>query len=712
MDGPHLFTTALAVCNAAALGSLAVQWRGLIGARGITPAADYIRRAHGRVRAEEATRSRNLRTIFPWFRTHPRAGRAVDRVASAAAALEVAPSVFMLTGASDWALQAGFAVGFAAAVLLILHVAPTMAAAVFAVSHRLSISGSTAVVVFIAATVNCSVRRAGCATAPPTTGSTPTLPALALLLSPRFATQAVYCSFSVVGNPWMGLQFEPMLIEVNAVFAATYAFAGAAPAVWVLCLRWLTFRLMLAAGAGKLSSGDPAWRRGTAMVYHYETQPLPNGLSRFMHRLSARAHWYETVATFGPEGLVPLVCFWAGPTLRRIGFLITAAFNVAIGVTGNYGHLHMLAICFALSLVLETSCPCPTPEEGAGLHIYALHAGCAAWPPTWAGAAIYAVQWIAGVVVALGYVLISLPPLVLNFRGLVELKLPPLPGWDLLQAAFVMAQHYRVVGYYNLFANMTRTRWELQLEGSADGGATWHPFGYVAKPGGDTASLDERPRTLLPGYIPRLDWRMWFLPLALQRQMRIGIDPAWVAPEAWYTAFARKVLAGEPDVLALLRVPAALTKVVAGQVASKPSQRGLDAVRTLVYEYRFSDGKKCAGGRVGRDIMIIGARASAADKGPPGVEARPTETTTVRQAAAEPSGESDSVASANPLHAEPPVNTTAGKGAARGSPSAGRGRPRLTEERARRERLPSGEEWEEGKFWRRRFVCVYDVQLK
>ena len=53
---------------------------------------------------------------------------------------------------------------------------------------------------------------------------------------------------------------------------------------------------------------------------------------------------------------------------------------------------------------------------------------------------------------------------------------------------------------------MTRFRWELQLEGTADRGRTWHAFGYYNKPGGPPQSLDDRPRTLPVGYFLRTDW--------------------------------------------------------------------------------------------------------------------------------------------------------------------------------------------------------------
>ena len=68
---------------------------------------------------------------------------------------------------------------------------------------------------------------------------------------------------------------------------------------------------MLGAGLIKLR-GDPCWRDLTCLFYHYETQPIPNPLSRtlhFMPRWFHRAgvlfnHLTELVApwfVFGPR---------------------------------------------------------------------------------------------------------------------------------------------------------------------------------------------------------------------------------------------------------------------------------------------------------------------------------------------------------------------------------------------------------------------------
>lgn len=357
------------------------------------------------------------------------------------------------------------------------------------------------------------------------------------------------------------------------------ALTGCSSRAWVWALRFLAFRLLLGAGAGKACGGDPAWVNGRAMAFHYETQPLPNPLSQYAHYAPGWWHRIETWCTYVPEGLVALLFLHWQHRIRVIGFVITALFNAIIAGTGNYGHLHMLTVVIAQSLLVEPgpSCYEPGTPEAAAAAGYWLQHTCAHTAlldmPIIQGMA-WAVTWT----LCAGYSLLACVPLALTFRGRV--KLPrALPGWRSLAAAWASSQQLHCVGYYNLFSHMTRARWELVLEGSADGGRSWHEFDFAAKPGAD---LDRQPPLLPPGHIPRLDWRMWFLPISVQRLMKLGLRPmpgglSMSPGDRWYRAFMLRVLHGEPDVLALIAVPPAL------------QGRQLTDVRSLVYSYHFTN---------------------------------------------------------------------------------------------------------------------------
>ncbi len=52
------------------------------------------------------------------------------------------------------------------------------------------------------------------------------------------------------------------------------------------------------------------------------------------------------------------------------------------------------------------------------------------------------------------------------------------------------------------------SRPEVELQGSVDGGRTWHPYVFKYKPG----PTERAPPWIAP-YQPRLDWQMWFAAL-------------------------------------------------------------------------------------------------------------------------------------------------------------------------------------------------------
>src|SRR5207247_10828138 len=72
--------------------------------------------------------------------------------------------------------------------------------------------------------------------------------------------------------------------------------------MWLIV--WVLFRTMFGAGMIKLRS-DPCWRDLTCLFYHYETQPLPNPLSWYLHH---SPRWRSEEHTSELQSRVDLVC--------------------------------------------------------------------------------------------------------------------------------------------------------------------------------------------------------------------------------------------------------------------------------------------------------------------------------------------------------------------------------------------------------------------
>src|ERR1700749_238783 len=99
----------------------------------------------------------------------------------------------------------------------------------------------------------------------------------------------LYLSVVNVGQRFFGFGWESMLLEAG-FFTAFLGPTHTQPTIIpILILRWMLFRTEVGAGLIKLRH-DPCWRKLTCLYYHYETQPLPNPLSWYFHRMPKRMH--------------------------------------------------------------------------------------------------------------------------------------------------------------------------------------------------------------------------------------------------------------------------------------------------------------------------------------------------------------------------------------------------------------------------------------
>ena len=326
-----------------------------------------------------------------------------------------------------------------------------------------------------------------------------------------------YLSLVSVGSPFLGFQWDSLLLEAGflAILMAPWGLrldrAVRGPSLGsVLLVRWLVFRLMLLAGVVKLTSGDPTWSAWEAMRYHYETQPLPTPTSWWMHQLP---HWFQSASIgflFWAELVAPWFVF--GPRhLRLVGCASLVLLQVLIAATGNYGFFNLLTVVLCATLLEDRD----WGRRAVDLIVPGSR-------PAWWRRAAFA--GVAAVVVA-----------VTTMEGLDRAGVAvayPAP----LESVRGWVEPFRSLNAYGLFAVMTTERPEIEVEGSVDG-ERWVAYDFRWKPG----PVDRPPR-FAPLHMPRLDWQMWFAALAGDCR-----------PQPWFLAFEEHLLAGTPEVLALLR---------------------------------------------------------------------------------------------------------------------------------------------------------------
>lgn len=352
---------------------------------------------------------------------------------------------------------------------------------------------------------------------------------------------ALYLSIAQVGQVWYGFGWESQLLETGFLgillcpLLDPRPFPRTPPPIAVIWLhRWLIFRIMIGAGLIKLR-GDQSWRDLTALTYHYETQPLPNPISRWLHFAPVWFHQFGCLWNHFTELFVPWFCF--GPRVaRRAAGLLLLLFQGLLFLSGNLSFLNWLTIVPCLACLDDELLRRVLPGR------LVARAEAAAIAPRAIGSLV--VSWLYFAVV----VWLSVDPV----TNLLDPKQKMNTSFDPLH----------LVNTYGAFGSMDRDRLEIVFEGTDEEdpgpGAVWRPYEFKAKPGD--------PRRSLPWVSPyhhRLDWLMWFAAKGTPDRH------PWTLHLVW------KLLHNDPATLGLL--------------AGNPfPDRPPRYIRAVLYQYKFA----------------------------------------------------------------------------------------------------------------------------
>mgnify|MGYP006282486897 CR=1 FL=1 len=367
----------------------------------------------------------------------------------------------------------------------------------------------------------------------------------------------LYLSLATVGGPFLGYQWDILLLEVAflGLFIAPRGLYRLRPhrrvsRLGLFVFHWLAFRLMFMSGVVKLTSQDPVWRDGTALQYHFWTQPLPSWTAYYVHHLPDALLWVGTQATFAIELALPFLVF-APRRPRRLaawGFLLLQG---VIFATGNYGFFNILTAVVCLLLIDDQVWRRLLPD------------GLVAWieePEIEIDRSFRGLR-TAGMAAVVVFVVGVTTTKMLHRFGWVDEAVP-----SVVEETASAIGGFRTLNNYGLFADMTVERPEIIVQGSRDG-REWKRYDFAWKPDG----LGERPRFVEP-HMPRLDWQMWFQALRLKRARersgRCGYS-------RWFTRFQKRLLEGKKPVVELLDD---------NPFPDEPPAY----VRTVIYDYRFT----------------------------------------------------------------------------------------------------------------------------
>lgn len=324
---------------------------------------------------------------------------------------------------------------------------------------------------------------------------------------------ALYLSIVNVGQTFYAFGWESMLLEAG-FFAAFFAPAYmVAPAVPILLMRWLLFRNEFGAGLIKLRH-DECWKDLTCLYYHHETQPLPNPLSWYFHRMPKWFHRSGVMFSHVVQLVMPFLLFAPQPVAAIAAALIIAHQMILI-VSGNYAWLNWITVALGI-----------TGFSDSVLHISGFHAG--AMP-------ISQVQNV--------FLLI-----ILGVTAVLSVQ-PTLNLFSKKQLMNYSYNPYHLVNTYGAFGSISRERYEVVIEGTDDATVTaatvWKEYEFKAKPGG----LNRTPPQVAPYHL-RLDWLMWFIPFSVYQ---VGNQLVTRGYELWFIRFVEKLLRADAQTLRLIK---------------------------------------------------------------------------------------------------------------------------------------------------------------
>ena len=294
-------------------------------------------------------------------------------------------------------------------------------------------------------------------------------------------------SLMAVGGPWYGYGWEPQLAELgfHSLFLVPLwslnPISSMPPLLVLFAIRWHLWRVMMGAGLIKLKSGDPKWKLQSlsAMNYFYETQPVPNPLTRYMHWAPIWWHKVEVLVNHFVELVAPWLLLVPVPSWRRAGAWIQIIFQITLISTGNLSFLNWLTMVPALACLDD--------------------AYLAKWFPS---------LWVhkASVAALSARPSVSRQVITCLFSTLVAfLSIPVVKNLlskrQLMNASF---DPLRLINTYGAFGTVDEERLEYIISAASDVDGPWKEYQFKVKRG----DIWRKPRFLSP-YHYRLDWQMW-----------------------------------------------------------------------------------------------------------------------------------------------------------------------------------------------------------
>jgi len=337
-----------------------------------------------------------------------------------------------------------------------------------------------------------------------------------------------FLSFIAAAQDFASYQSDGMLLEAGFI-SLFFAPPGWRPRWGSLdppsrasryLLVWLMFRIYFESGIAKILGHDPEWRNFTAMDQYYQNGPLPTWIAWYAHQLPHAFHAATAALVLALE-LVLIFAIFLPRRSRIVMFFVITAWQIGIILTSNYAFLNYLVLVLGFLLLDDKFLAQFFPRSLPSATVSSLGAQ-AIVPAEAHGWRSHLRLWVQAIFLTWIFYATSALLIFMLYPA------APLPAGPIRTL-----EPFRIANEFGLFAVMTRARYEIEFQGSQDG-QTWTPYPFRNKPQDVHA-----PPLIYAPYQPRFDWNLWFASLGNWRQY------------PWVLQVERRLLSGEPDVLAL-----------------------------------------------------------------------------------------------------------------------------------------------------------------
>ena len=256
---------------------------------------------------------------------------------------------------------------------------------------------------------------------------------------------------------------------------------------------------MLGAGLIKLR-GDEVWRNGTALYYHFETQPIPGPLSRgfhFLPKILLKAGvWFNWLA----ELVAPFFAFW--PRIaRHIAGVVMILLQLVLILSGNLSFLNWLTIIPALACFDDGFWSRILPKPLVRRAKYAEEHSEKSRP-------MMITSWIVTILIA-----------VLSFQPISNMLSPG----QIMNTSF---DPFDLVNTYGAFGSVGTERFNVVFEGNMVDDSTdtahWQEYIYKGLP-----VIPHKSSPQIAPYQLRLDWQMWFAAMSTSQDYPWTYNLVW-----------------------------------------------------------------------------------------------------------------------------------------------------------------------------------------